>query len=72
MVGAGSSARPKMLEAAMFVVGMMTADAEDRIVYGKASGALCYDAEGVGRAAQVKIAQLDKGLLLTNKDFFVI
>lgn len=37
-----------------------------------ASGALDYDADGTGRAVQVKIATLEKGLARTEKDFFVI
>jgi len=55
-----------------FHVGSKAADAEDRIIYDRKSGALYYDKDGVGGAAQVKFAQLDKGLLLTSHDFYVI
>ena len=46
--------------------------AEDRIVYDKATGALFYDADGTGGAAQIRFATLAKGLKMTYADFFVI
>jgi Ca2+-binding RTX toxin-like protein len=71
-IGKGTEAQPGKLTKAMFWTGKAAHDASDRIVYDKASGALYYDADGSGRAAQVKIATLKKGLALTEKDFFVI
>jgi len=55
-----------------FHVGSKAADAEDRIVYDRKTGALYYDKDGTGVAAQVKFAQLDKGLKLTHLDFFIV
>jgi len=56
----------------MFWTGASAHDANDRIIYDKATGALYYDDDGTGRHAQVKIASLKKGLGLTKSDFHVI
>ena len=45
--------------------GKGAADAEDRIIYDRATGALYYDKDGVGGAAQVKIATF------WNHDFLI-
>jgi Ca2+-binding RTX toxin-like protein len=63
---------PGVLPAAAFVIGAAAADADDRIIYDSASGALSYDADGAGGAAQTQFAQLATGLPLTNDDFLVI
>ena len=55
-----------------FHVGARAADAEDRIVYDRKSGALYYDPDGTGAAAQIKFAVLGKNLKLTAADFFVV
>jgi Ca2+-binding RTX toxin-like protein len=60
------------LPAGAFVVGSAAADAGDRIVYDPSNGALYYDADGAGGAAQVKFAQLPGGLSLTSADFVVV
>ena len=70
-LGKGSTKGVK-LKADMFVTGKKAQDAEDRIVYDKASGALYYDQDGTGSRAQVKIATLDKNLKITQGEFFVI
>ena len=46
-------------------------DANDRIIYNKATGALSYDADGKGGIAAVQFATLT-GLALTNADFVVV
>jgi Ca2+-binding RTX toxin-like protein len=71
-LGSGSAARPVKFKADMFVKGKTAQDREDRIVYDKDTGALYYDKDGTGAAAQVKIATLSKNLALTHNDFFVI
>ena len=63
---------PGVLPAAAFVIGAAAADVDDRIIYDLASGALSYDADGVGGAAQIQFAQLTSGLPLTNDDFSVV
>ncbi|MGD9978957.1 MAG: calcium-binding protein, partial [Hyphomonadaceae bacterium] len=53
-----------------FHIGSAAADAEDRIVYNSATGALYYDADGSGAGAAVLFATLSTGLALTQADFF--
>jgi hypothetical protein len=59
------------LSADAFVIGAAAADASDRIVYNKTTGALFYDGDGQGGAAQVQFATLDTGLALASNDIFV-
>ena len=47
-------------------------DADDRVVYNSATGALFYDADGTGAAAAVRFAILDPGLHLTRADFAIV
>jgi Ca2+-binding RTX toxin-like protein len=54
------------------VIGPAAQDANDRIIYNNATGALFYDADGVGGNAQVQFARLSAGLVLTDLDFFVV
>jgi Ca2+-binding RTX toxin-like protein len=63
---------PGVLAAEAFVVGAAAVDADDRIVYDSTTGALSYDADGVGGAAQIEFAVLSGGLGLTNSDFVVV
>jgi Ca2+-binding RTX toxin-like protein len=55
-----------------FHYGTHAADAEDRIIYDWFSGALYYDKDGAGGAAQVQFAKIDKHLFLTVSDFVII
>jgi serralysin len=58
------------LAASAFTIGATAADADDRIIYNSATGALLYDADGDGVGAAVQFATLTSGLALTNADFF--
>jgi Ca2+-binding RTX toxin-like protein len=68
------------LDATMFVKGKAALDGNDHIIYDQSSGALYYDADGVGAAAQVQFATLvsnatlgtHPGVGLTAADFFVV
>ena len=68
------------LDATMFVKGTAALDANDHIIYDQTTGALYYDADGVGGAAQVQFATLvsnatlgtHPGAGLTAADFFVV
>ncbi|WP_243369193.1 FG-GAP-like repeat-containing protein [Microvirga solisilvae] len=60
------------LKSGCFWIGTKAHDSSDRIIYDSKSGALYYDPDGFGRAAQTKFVQLAKGLQMTSKDFFVI
>jgi serralysin len=55
-----------------FSTGKSAHDRSDRVIYDSASGALFYDADGAGGAAQFMFARLKPGLDLTNKDFVII
>ena len=52
--------------------GSAAADADDRIIYNSATGALLFDADGVGGAAAVQFATLSSGLAMSANEFFVI
>ena len=54
-----------------FAIGAAALDAGDRIIYNSATGAVYYDSDGTGAAAQIQFAQLNAGLALTNFDFLV-
>jgi serralysin len=60
------------LPTSAFWTGSKAHDTTDRVVYDSASGALYYDADGIGQAAPVKFGQLSKGLKMTAADFLVI
>lgn len=55
-----------------FAKGKTAQDREDRIIYDKDTGALYYDKDGTGSAAQIKIATLNKNLKIYSHDFYVI
>ena len=65
-------AKTGALAAGGFYKGLAAHDADDRILYDSASGALSYDADGTGGIAAVKFAQVAKDLKLTAADFLVI
>jgi Ca2+-binding RTX toxin-like protein len=61
-----------VLAANAFHLGAAAADASDRIVYNSTTGALSFDADGVGGTAAIQFAHLTAGLGLTNADFVVV
>ncbi len=54
-----------------FRIGTGAGDASDRFIYNQNTGALFFDADGIGGAAQVKIATLSAGLAMTNDSIHV-
>ncbi len=55
-----------------FFSGATAHDADDRIVYDSATGALWYDSNGAARGGAVQFAQLAPGLALSNLDIVVV
>lgn len=55
-----------------FVTGTAAADADDRIIYNSASGAIFFDADGSGAGAAVQFTTVTAGLALSASDFLVI
>jgi Ca2+-binding RTX toxin-like protein len=61
------------LKAAAFWIGSAAHDADDRIVYNGATGALFFDADGIGHhAAAIQFATLTNRPALLANDFVVI
>jgi Ca2+-binding RTX toxin-like protein len=60
------------LTASAFRTGAAAVDAQDRIIYNKATGAISFDADGSGAGAAIHFASVTVGLALTSTDFFVI
>lgn len=60
------------LNSSAFHIGAHADDATDRIIYNAQTGALSYDADGIGDASAEQFAQLTGGLTLTSTDFYVI
>lgn len=60
------------LKATAFHISTAAHDATDQIIYDAQTGALYYDADGIGGASAQQFAQLTGGLALTNTDFYVI
>lgn len=71
MTGLGS--RTGGLTAAAFNVGTAASDATDRVIYDASTGSVFYDADGIGAAAQIKIATLVNVTgAVTAADFLII
>jgi len=60
------------LAAGAFRTGAAAQDADDRILYNSATGALSFDADGNGAGAAVQFAALQAGLSLSASDSLVI
>jgi Ca2+-binding RTX toxin-like protein len=71
-LGSGSASKPGKLNKDFFAFGTKAKDKNDYLVYDKSKGALYYDADGSGKGAAVKFAQLDKNLKLTSLDFLIV
>jgi serralysin len=60
------------LSAAAFWTGSKAHDTSDRFVYDSGTGALYYDADGTGSAAQIQFALLAKSLKMAAADFQIV
>jgi serralysin len=54
-----------------FYIGTAAHDANDRIIYNKATGDLFYDSNGNAAGGSVRFADLSTGLSLTQLDFLI-
>ena len=61
-----------ILDPSNFSIGKTAKDADDRLVYDKASGALYYDADSSGGGEAIKFAQLKAGTALSAECFFIV
>ena len=61
-----------VLPAGAFRLGAAAGDANDRILYDQASGALRYDSDGTGPTAAVRFATLISTPAVTNANFVVV
>jgi Ca2+-binding RTX toxin-like protein len=61
-----------VLDATLFVKGIVPHDTNDYLIYNPANGSLSYDADGSGAGLGVQIAVLGVNLPLTNADFVII
>ncbi|MEE1612961.1 hypothetical protein [Microvirga sp. CF3016] len=71
-LGTGTRVEPSALKSGFFVVGSRARDADDYVIYDRATGVLSYDADGSGAKAAVVFARLKKDLALSHTDFFVM
>jgi serralysin len=61
------------LDADAFHIGMRAGDAEDRIIFNPATGALLYDADGIGRQQPMQFATLMNIVgTVTHEDFVIV
>jgi Ca2+-binding RTX toxin-like protein len=60
------------LAAGMFNFGTAASQADDRIIYSAATGALFYDADGTGALAAIQFATLTGAPLISAADFVVV
>jgi hypothetical protein len=59
------------LAASAYVSGTAAIDADDRVIYDPASGALYYDTNGSAEGGRIKVADIGKGLSLTAEHFLI-
>ncbi|MBD2040189.1 calcium-binding protein [Microcoleus sp. FACHB-672] len=67
-----TGATPGSLLSSQFVTGAGATNSNHRVIYNSSTGALFFDQDGTGAAAQVQIASLSTGLALISSDFQVI
>ncbi|MCE8539371.1 hypothetical protein KBY27_18095 [Ruegeria pomeroyi] len=60
------------LSSSEFHIGSSAQDADDYIIYNQTTGALYYDEDGIGGAAQIQFATLETGLALTASEFEIV
>lgn len=71
-LGAGTMAKPHLLKKDMFVLGASAKDKNDYVGYNSKTGKFWYDSNGNKAGGHVDFATADKGLHVSNHDFFVV
>jgi len=66
-----STIAPGQLSSSQFHKGTAAVDADDRIIYDRASGALYYDPDGTGILGQTQFAQFDPGTKVKADNFMI-
>ncbi|MEH2284126.1 MAG: cadherin-like domain-containing protein, partial [Nostoc sp.] len=67
-----SQSQNTVLDSGLFRLGTIATAASDRFIYNQTTGNLFFDADGIGKAAQVQIAQFSNLAMLTSADITVI
>ncbi|MBE9181378.1 hypothetical protein IQ268_22715 [Oculatella sp. LEGE 06141] len=70
--GFGRDLKRGKLASSQFVLGSRAIDSGDRFIYDQRTGALFFDKDGSGGAAQIQIAVLSNKAALTSADIVVI
>jgi Ca2+-binding RTX toxin-like protein len=60
------------ISSSQFLIGTSATTANQRFIYNNTTGALFFDPDGLGGAAQIQLAILSTGLSLTKADIFVL
>ncbi|WP_416670251.1 cadherin domain-containing protein [Egbenema bharatensis] len=68
----GSDLRAGILAKAQFRLGATSKTANDRFIFNDKTGALFFDADGLGGEAQMQIAKLSRGADLTYRNIVVV
>jgi Ca2+-binding RTX toxin-like protein len=61
-----------ILSSSAFRIGSSATISSHRFIYNNLTGALFFDQDGTGSAAQIQIATLNTGLAMTNNDFLIV
>ncbi|MBD2093751.1 hypothetical protein H6F90_01100 [Trichocoleus sp. FACHB-591] len=70
--GFGAGLAGGFITADQFRIGSSAKDGSDRFIYNQGTGAVYFDADGIGGVSQIQIAKVSTGLAMTNQDFFVV
>jgi Ca2+-binding RTX toxin-like protein len=68
---AGRLTPGETLRVGQFRLGVAATDSSDRFIYNENTGAIFFDSDGLGGAAQIQIATLARGLAITNENILV-
>ena len=70
--GFGGDLVQGLLQAGQFVLGSIAADASDRFIYNRSTGALSFDIDGAGGASAIQFAKFSGNIALSHSDFSLV